>query len=62
MRVTRGLQTNTRREWSVKADDGTPERPARIQDALMGHAVREVAYGEGATLAHRARWMARVWE
>lgn len=37
------------------------EAPERIQDALMGHAVRGIEYGAGATLAHRAEWLARVW-
>lgn len=29
MLVTRGFQSSTHREWTVKAEDGTPERPAR---------------------------------
>lgn len=29
MLVTRGIQTETHREWEVAADDGTPEKPAR---------------------------------
>lgn len=37
------------------------EAPQRIQDALMGHAVHEVAYGAGPTLKHRAEWLSRVW-
>ncbi len=35
--------------------------PERIQDELMGHALREVAYGQGSTLAHRAEWLAQIW-
>lgn len=37
------------------------EAPARIQDALMGHAVREIAYGAGPSLAQRAEWLWKVW-
>lgn len=37
------------------------EAPQRIQDALMGHAVKEVNYGAGPTLKHRAEWLMRVW-
>lgn len=29
MRVTRGHQSTLRREWTVTAENGTPERPAR---------------------------------
>ena len=29
MKVTRGIQTSTRNEWTVVADGGTPEKPAR---------------------------------
>jgi integrase len=35
--------------------------PERIQDELMGHALKGMAYGEGATLKHRAEWMAKLW-
>lgn len=37
------------------------EAPERIQDALMGHAVREIKYGAGPSLEQRAEWLARVW-
>ncbi|WP_169305478.1 tyrosine-type recombinase/integrase [Hyphomicrobium denitrificans] len=37
------------------------EAPQRVQDALMGHAVREVEYGSGPSLEQRATWIARVW-
>ena len=37
------------------------EAPQRIQDALMGHAVKEVKYGAGPTLKHKAEWLTRVW-
>jgi integrase len=38
------------------------EAPERVQDALMGHAVREVEYGYGPSLEQCATWLARVWE
>ncbi len=37
------------------------EAPERVQDALMGHAIREVKYGAGPSLEQRAKWLARVW-
>lgn len=37
------------------------EAPERVQDALMGHAVREIKYGAGPSLQQRADWMAKVW-
>jgi integrase len=37
------------------------EAPERVQDALMGHAVREVEYGRGPSLEQCATWIARVW-
>jgi integrase len=37
------------------------EAPERVQDALMGHAVREVEYGAGPSLEQRATWLGRVW-
>ena len=37
------------------------EAPERVQDALMGHAVRGIEYGSGPSLAQRAEWLARVW-
>jgi integrase len=37
------------------------EAPPRVQDALMGHAVGEIEYGAGPSLAQRSDWMARVW-
>lgn len=37
------------------------EAPERVQDALMGHAIREIAYGQGPSLAQRAEWLERVW-
>ncbi len=37
------------------------EAPERVQDALMGHAVRGIEYGSGPSLAQRAEWLAKVW-
>lgn len=37
------------------------EVPQRIQDELMGHALKEIAYGSGATLRHKADWLRKVW-
>ena len=38
------------------------EAPPRVQDALMGHALGEIAYGAGPSLEQRAAWLRRVWE
>jgi integrase len=37
------------------------ECPEWVQDALMGHRVREVEYGAGPSLEQKARWLERVW-
>ena len=37
------------------------EVPKRIQDELMGHALREIKYGFGSSLRQRAEWLAKVW-
>ncbi|MEQ1715040.1 MAG: tyrosine-type recombinase/integrase, partial [Hyphomicrobium sp.] len=37
------------------------EVPERIQDELMGHAIREIKYGAGSGLRQRADWLAKVW-
>jgi len=37
------------------------EAPERVQDALMGHAVRGIEYGSGPGLAQRADWLRQVW-
>lgn len=37
------------------------EAPERVQDALMGHAIREIRYGAGPSLRQRAEWMAKIW-
>ena len=35
--------------------------PERLQDELMGHTLKGMPYGNGATLKHRAEWMAKIW-
>jgi len=35
--------------------------PERMQDELMGHTHKGMPYGNGATLKHRAEWMAKIW-
>lgn len=34
--------------------------PERIQGELMDHALREVAYGRGSSLEHRAQWLTQI--
>lgn len=38
------------------------EAPERVQDALMGHKVREMEYGAGPSLEQCATWISRVWD
>jgi hypothetical protein len=35
--------------------------PERLQDELMGHTLKGMPYGNGATLKHRAEWTAKIW-
>lgn len=35
--------------------------PDRIQDELMGHTLKGMPYGNGATLKLRAEWLAKIW-
>ncbi|MGE0768285.1 MAG: DUF6538 domain-containing protein [Hyphomicrobiaceae bacterium] len=37
------------------------EAPERVQDALMGHRVREIEYGAGPDLEQLRDWLSRVW-
>jgi len=37
------------------------EAPDRVQDALMGHRVREIEYGAGPDIEQCRDWLSRVW-